>query len=223
MRVSTLLGLLAVAMVATACGSSAKDDIALSTPEDAVVTWFEAVDVGDVEAATASVHPESLALILGIENSLSHEQLAEYLSQGIPEAMQKSYWASFSEGFTEFADKPLSTLKVGEAEVFVSEGEEFASVPISGGDGADSVVIVRKGIDGTWEVDMVASLGDGFSTLLLDLYDELDASEASSRIRLAYVEVVAPSMWAAMVDGSFGDNFVVTALTIIDHIDEQTG
>ncbi|MCZ7532873.1 MAG: hypothetical protein M5U23_05645 [Acidimicrobiia bacterium] len=223
MRVSAFVGFVAVAMVATACGGSAKDDIPLSTPEDAVVTWFEAVDAGDVEAATASIHPESLALILGIENSVSHEQLAEYLSHGVPEAMQQTYWASFSEGFTEFADRPLSTLKVGEAEAFVSEGEEFASVPVSGGNGSDSVVIVRKAIDGTWEVDMVASLGDGFSTLLLNLYDELDASEASNRIRLAYVEVVAPAMWAAMVDGSFGDDFAVTALTIIDHIDEQTG
>lgn len=222
MRSPTLIGFVAITLIVAACGSTSQDETPPSTPEGAVVTWFEAVDAGDVAAATESIHPESLALILGIENGLSHAQLAEYLSHGVPTAMQETYWASFSEGFTEFADKPLSTLRVGEAETFVSEGEEFASVPISGGDGADSVVIVRMRPDGTWEVDMVASLGDGFSTLLLDLYDELDASEASARIRLAYVEVVAPSMWAAMVDGSFGDNFAVTALTILDHIDQQT-
>jgi hypothetical protein len=75
--------------------------------------------------------------------------------------------------------------------------------------------------DGTWEVDMVASLGDGFSKLLLERYDKLGSDEAAARVRLAYVEVVAPSMWAAMADGSFGDTFATTALTILARIAED--
>lgn len=222
MRTRYVIGLVACAVALAGCGTAAEDEIPHSTPEGAVVSWFDAVDAGDVEAASAAVHPESLALILGIENDVPIEQLADYISHGVPVEMQRTYWASFSDGFTEFADKPLSTLTVGKADIFVSEGEEFASVPISAGPGADSVVIVRKRADGTWEVDMVASLGDGFSKLLLDLYDELDGSEASTRIRLAYLEVVAPSMWAAMADGSFGDSFAVTALTMLNRIEEQS-
>ncbi len=221
MRKRLLIGFVAVTMVATACSSSGNQGTLPSTPEGVVVTWFDAVDAGDVDAAAASVHPESLALIFGIENSVSHEQLAEYLTNSLPKPLQETYWESFGRGFTEFADKPLSTLIVGEGDRYIAEGEEFASVPISGGAGADSVVITRRTGDGTWQIDMVATLADGFSTLLLDLFDELDASEASSRIRQAYAEVVAPALWAAMVDGSFGDSFAVTALTILDHIDEQ--
>ena len=69
---------------------------------------------------------------------------------------------------------------------------------------------------------MVASLGDGFSKLLLERYDELGSDSAAVRIRLAYVEVVAPSMWAALADGSFGDSFARTALTILDRIAEDS-
>jgi len=222
MHARLLLVFLAVALIATACGSGdADEDTPHSTPEGAVVSWFDAVDAGEVLAASEAIHPESLALILAIENDITVEELADYLSHGVPLAMQSTYWTSFSQGFTDFANKPLSTLTVGQAEVFESDGEEFASVPISGGPGSDSVVIVRKRADSTWEVDMVASLGDGFSTLLLDLFEELDATEASVRIRLAYSEVVAPSMRAAMTDGSFGDNFAVTALTLLARIDEQ--
>ncbi|MDA2980045.1 MAG: hypothetical protein O3B42_09835 [Actinomycetota bacterium] len=222
MRKRLIIGFVAAAMTASACSGAAEEDVLQSTPEAAVVTWFDAVDAGDVAAASAAIHPETLALILAIENDVPMDQLARFLSEGVPDDLQTSYWNSFSIGFTDFAEKPLSTLTVGRAAVFVSNGEEFASVPISGGPGSDSVVIVRKRVDGTWEVDMVASLGDGFSKLLLDLYEELGSDEASARVRLAYSEVVAPSMWAALVDGSFGDNFAVVALTILDRIEKET-
>jgi hypothetical protein len=218
----TYVGVLLIAVVAASCSSTSAPDEALSTPEGAVVTWFEAIDSGDVEAASLAIHPESLALIFAIENDIPIETLAGYLSNGVPLDLQSSYWQSFSVGFTDFAEKPISTLSVGQAERFVSEGEDFASVPISGGPGADSVVIARMRADGTWEVDMVASLGDGFSKLLLERYDELGSDEAAVRVRLAYVEVVAPSMWAAMADGSFGDAFTRTALTILDRIREDS-
>jgi hypothetical protein len=221
MRKVTLLGVVLIAVVSASCSSTPEPDEALSTPEGAVVTWFEAIDSGDAEAASYAIHPESLALILAIENDISTEQLADHLSAGVPLEIQSSYWRSFSLGFTDFAAKPISTLSVGRADRFVSEGEDFASIPISGGPGSDSVVIARMRADGTWEVDMVASLGDGFSKLLLERYDELGSDEAAARVRLAYIEVVAPSMWAAMADGSFGETFATTALTILARIAED--
>jgi hypothetical protein len=222
MRNTTYIGVLILAVAMAACSSDTPPDEALSTPEGAVVSWFEAIDAGDVEAASDAIHPESLALILAIENDISVEELADHLSSGVPLDLQSSYWTSFSLGFTDFAAKPISTLLVGQADRFVSEGEDFASVPISAGPGSDSVIIARMRADGTWEVDMVASLGDGFSKLLLERYDALGSDEAASRVRLAYVEVVAPSMWAAMADGSYGDSFARTALTILDRIAEDT-
>ena len=129
----TLLGVALIAVVSASCTSTPEPDEALSTPEGAVVSWFEAIDSGDAEAASQAIHPESLALILAIENDISTEQLADHLSAGVPLDLQSSYWRSFSRGFTDFASKPISTLSVGRADRFVSEGEDFASIPISGG------------------------------------------------------------------------------------------
>jgi len=214
-----IIGVGAFALMLAACSSSPAALPEHATPEGAVVSWFDAVDSGDVETASATIQPESLALIMGIENDISTAELSEYLSRGVPLDLQKSYWKSFSEGFTEFADKTLSSLTVGQADEFVSEGETFASVPVTGGPASGSVIIVRQRLDGSWEVDMVASLGDGFSKLLLDRYERLGAGEDESRIRLAYLEVVEPSLWAAMADGSFGDDFARTALTLLSRID----
>ena len=218
-RIAVWVG--AFALVAAGCSSSTSEIAQHATPEGAVVSWFNAVDGGDVERASAAIQPESLALILGIENGISTEDLAAYLSHGVPLELQRSYWQSFSDGFTEFANKPISSLTVGQAEQFVSEGETFASVPVTSGPTTSSVVIVRQRRNGSWEVDMVASLGDGFSKLLLDRYEELGSGEAQDRIRIAYAEVVEPSLWAALADGSFGDAFARTALTLLNRIEQD--
>jgi len=212
----------ALAVVASACSSESTDGTSPhSTAEASVVAWFDAIEAGDVETASESVHPESMALVFAIENNITNEELASYISHGVPLALQKSYWESFRKGFTEFAQKPLSALSVGAAEAFVSNGETFASVPVSSGTAGETVVLVRERPDATWEVDMVATLGDGFSKLLLDEYETLGSSDSDARIRLAYAEVVSPSMWAALAGGEFGDDFARTALTLIDRIENS--
>jgi len=216
-RTYTLL--LVVSIVAAACSAAEPVPTGHDTPERAVVAWFEAVDAGDAEAASRAVHPKSLALILGIENALSLETTVAYLTDGVPIDVQDGYWRSFSEGFTDFSSRPISTLTVGQASLFTSEGEEFASIPISGGPAADSIVITRMRQDGSWEVDMVASLGDGFANLLLSAYNGLPEGEAGDIVRNAYAETVVPSLWAAMADGSFGEDFARSALALIDRVE----
>jgi len=215
------LPLVIVAVVAAACSSAPVEPAGHENPEGAVVAWFEAVDGGSAVDASSAIHGESLALILGIENGLDTGVVAGYLDEGVPLDVQAAYWGSFADGFVEFASRPLSTLTVGESTRFTSEGVEFASVPVTGGAGRGSVVITRMGDDGSWEVDLVASLGDGFAQLLASGYDELPDDEDGDRVRLAYVTTVVPSLWAAMTDGSFGDDFTRTALAIIDSVDRR--
>ncbi|RLE15859.1 MAG: hypothetical protein DRJ28_03005 [Actinobacteria bacterium] len=214
-----VLPLVLVAVVAAACSSAPVEPDGHENPERAVVAWFEAIDNDDAEGASSATHAETLALILGIENDLDAAAIAAYLDDGVPMETQASYWASFAAGFVEFASRPISTLTVGESERFTSEGVEFASVPISGGPGSGSVVIARMRADGLWEVDLVASLGDGFAQLLASEYDDLPNTSEGDRVRLAYSETVVPSLWAAMADGSFGDDFTRTALAIIGKAD----
>jgi hypothetical protein len=210
--------LLFFAVAVAACSSASSAPVGHENPEHAVVAWFDAVDAGDAITASGAINAESLALILSIENDLNADVLADYLDDGVPLDIQASYWSSFSDGFTEFSSRPISTLTVGESEAFSSEGVEFASVPISGGAGNESVVITRKTSDGTWQVDLVASLGDGFTRLLANEYDALPAGESGERIRLSYELVVVPSLWAAMTVGTFGDDFARTALALIEEV-----
>ncbi len=210
--------LLLPAVVVVACSFAPTTAVGHENPERAVVAWFDAVDTGDAITASGAVNAESLALILSIENDLQPEVLADYLDNGVPLDVQASYWSSFSAGFTEFSSRPISTLTVGESETFTSEGVEFASVPVRGGAGNESVVIARKTSDDTWQVDLVASLGDGFTQLLASEYDALPASEAGERIRRSYAVVVVPSLWAAMTDGTFGDDFTRAALALIESV-----
>lgn len=207
--------LIACALVAVACSGS-DEPSGHSTPERAVVAWFDAIDAGDSQAATDAVHDEGLALILAIENDLDLGTTASYLDNGIPAAVRNAYWASFAEGFSTFASRPISTLTVGESSVFTAEGWEYAAVAVSGGVGADSMVFTRQTDDGSWEVDIVATLADGFASLLVDLYDGLDGSDDAAVVRAAYAETVVPAMWAAMGDGAFGDEFNRIALTLVD-------
>lgn len=211
--------LLVLAVAAAACSSTPEEQAGFETPERAVVVWFDAIDGDDHEAASEAVHAESLALILGIENGLDSTTIAAYLDEGIPPAVQSAYWISFAEGFVEFASRPISTLTVGESTEFTVEAIEFASVPVRVGPGGESIVLTRQHEDGSWEVDLVASLGDGFATLLASGYELLPDDVSGDRVRLAFAETVVPSLWAAMADGSYGDGFTRTALALIDRIE----
>jgi len=213
-----VLPLLVLAVVAAACSSASPEPPGHENPEAAVVAWFKAVDGGDAVTASSAIHAESLALILGIENDLETDVVAEYLDTGVPLQVQASYWSSFSSGFTEFSSRPISTLTVGESKRFAAEGVEFASVPVGGGASERTVVITRMTPEGTWQVDLVASLGDGFTQLLASEYDSLPSNESGDRVRLSYATVVVPSLWAAMTDGSFGDDFSRSALALIESV-----
>lgn len=213
------LALLACAVVLGSCSGAGDVAGGHETPERAVVAWFDAIDAGAVQDASDSVHDGSLALILAIENDLDTATTAEYLTDGVPLGVQDGYWSSFAEGFSAFASRPISTLTVGESESLTVEGEEYAMVPISSGPAARSVVFTRQRSDGSWEVDVVATLADGFATLMVDLYDELDGSEDAATIRDAFTDTVVPAMWAAMAGGEFGDEFNRVALTLVGSVE----
>ncbi len=215
----TLTLVVALAIVASACSDSSADPAGHDSPERAVVAWFEAIDAGNPDAASDAVHNGSLTLILAIENDLDEATTADYLDTGVPIEVQAVYWSSFREGFSQFASRPVSTLTVGESELVVGGGHQFARVPIAGGQGASSVVFTRQVADGSWEVDLVATLADGFSSLLADRYDRLGSSEDASIIRAEFVDTVAPAMWAAITDGAFGEDFDRIALTLIGQIE----
>ena len=217
----TILLIAGLAIALSACSSGDAEPSGHETPERAVATWFEAIDAGDAESASGAIHPHSLALILGTENDLPADVTSGYIENGVPIEVQRGYWTSFAEGFSTFASRPVSTLAVGQAAAFTSEGVEFARVPVSGGQAVESIVITRMRDDGTWEVDMVATLADGFAKVLLVAYTDLPEGASGDLIRDAYKATVLPSMWAAMAESDFGEEFARSALALIEQIDSD--
>lgn len=216
-----LLSLFAsVALVAVACGGDADTEpAAAAVPSEAVARWFEAVDAGDVRALDAVVIDGSLAFVLALENRFEVAQTAALVDDGVPDDVAATYWESFANGFSEFSGRPVGTLTVGDYREFESEGETFAAVSVRGTTDRGAIVFTRKLEDGTWAVDLVATLSPGFVGLLRRNLEELPQGEDADRVRLAYRTVIAPSIWAALSAGEFDDAFARDALNLLEAID----
>ena len=207
-----------IALVGAACGSDASEPEAPRVPSEAVARWFSAVEDGDAAAAGAVVVDGSLALVLALENKLTPAQTAELIASGVPASVATDYWHSFSEGFSDFAGRPIGTLTVGDYREFESEGQMFAAVTVRGSGDATSVVFARQESE-TWAVDLVATLGPGFVGPMQRDLEMLPADEDGERIRVAYRDVVAPSLWAALAASEFDDAFAREALSLLEDID----
>jgi hypothetical protein len=213
-----VLLLTAITLAGSACGSGEPEPAAPTVPSQAVVRWFSAVEDGDAAAAGAVVVDGSLALVLALENKLTPPQTAEMISSGVPANVATDYWHSFSEGFSDFAGRPIGTLTVGDYREFESEGRRFAAVTVRGSADTSGVVFARQE-DDVWAVDLVATLGPGFVGPMQRDLENLPADEHGERIRVAYRDVVAPSLWAALAAGVFDDAFSREALSLLESID----
>jgi hypothetical protein len=218
MRRSLLL--LTLCLLVAACGSSNEPGPEPAVvPSEAVVRWLEAVENGDIAEATATTVDGSLAIVLALENGMDAGETADLVDDGVPDEMASSFWNSFAVEFVSFAGRPLSTLRVGEYTEFASEGATYAAVSITGRSDADAVVFTRLEDDGGWAVDLVATLGAGFLEVMERTYDSLPDSDDGGRVRDAYREVVAPSLWAALAAGDSNDDFTRDALGLLERID----
>jgi hypothetical protein len=190
-----------------------------AVPSEAVVRWLEAVDQGDVTEAAATTVDGSLAMTLALENAMAADQMADLVTNGVPEAMASSYWASFAEGFEDFAGRPLSTLSVGAHTEFDSEGSTYAAVTVTGRADSEALVFTRLEDDGGWAVDLVATLSSGFLEVMVRTYEELPNSAAGDTVRAAYRDLIAPSLWATLAAGEADDAFTRDALGLLERID----
>ena len=66
---------------------------------------------------------------------------------------------------------------------------------------------------------VVATLGPGFVGPMQRDLEMLPADEDGERIRVAYRDVVAPSLWAALAASEFDDAFAREALSLLEDID----
>jgi hypothetical protein len=211
MKVVALVVLI-VGVVAGGCGSS--DGDTESSPPAVVAAWAEAVDVRDFEAATDAVFEPSLVIVMAAENSLPASDVVAMLEDGVTPAAAAAYWSSFREGFDAFAGRPIATLNVGASTNVEAGNEQWAAVTISVQEEASAPAFTRDA-DG-WEVDLVATLAQGFVEPLAGYLESLPDDDDGQTVRDAYTTVVVPAMWAAIDAGGHGDDFARRALALIE-------
>jgi len=197
-RIATFV--LLAAMVAACSGGGEVDTTVAVTATDpvaAVRQWIDALAAARYVEALALVEPAGLAVVVAVENSLDPDQLATLLADGIPTDLAASYWSSFIESFAAFRKLPLGSVTEGEATEFDIEGVTFAAVTIEAGEGSGEV-IARRRDDGTWRVDMAATVGPGLSsTIADDLPAGLEGSGGDT-VAAAYETAVVPGLSAAL-------------------------
>lgn len=176
----------ALTVITVACGG-ATDETTVpsgpSFPSVAVDEWLDALVGGDAVEASARVEPIGVSLILGIENDLSDDELAELLESGWTSELQRSFWSSFSADFAVFAGGPLDELVVGRHTDLATPSGRFALVRIEQGAGGGSVV-TRAAPDGTWAVDLLATLGGAFAPLLFERLTDVDPADPAGTLIL---------------------------------------
>jgi hypothetical protein len=203
---------LALVLAATACGASEEDPE--SSPPAIVAGWAEAVEGREFEAATATVFEPSMVIVLAAENNLPAADTAAMLSDGVTPAVAAAYWSSFRDGFDAFAGRPISTLNVGASEEVEAGDVRWAVVTVRAQEEASAPVFTRD--DGTWLVDLVATLASGFIEPLDAYLESLPDDADGDEVRRAYVDVVVPALWAAIEAGGHDDDFARRALALIE-------
>lgn len=199
MRRMLILSVLLVVTASCTNGGETETTVAVTArqPGAAVQQWIDALGAGrDTEAHTL-VEPAGLAVVIAVENRLEPDQLATLLTDGIPASLRASYWASFADSFATFRGMALSAVTVGEAATFDIEGIAFAAVTIRAGDGSGEV-ITRGAEDGTWQVDMVATVGPGLASAIADDLPAGLESDGGDAIAAAYHAAVIPGLSAAL-------------------------
>jgi hypothetical protein len=213
MSMKTLLPLfLALAMAATACGTS--EDSQESSPPAIVAGWAEAVEGRAFDVATAAVFEPSMVIVLAAENDLPASETAAMLSDGVTPAVAAAYWSSFRDGFDAFAGRPISTLNVGSSEEVEAGDVRWAVVTVRAQEDASAPVFTRD--EGGWLVDLVATLAPGFVEPLAAYLESLPDDADGDAVRQAYVDVVVPALWAAIEAGGHDDDFARRALALIE-------
>ena len=205
---------LALVLAATACGASEEDP--QSSPPAIVAGWAEAVEGRDFEAATAAVFEPSMVIVLAAENNLPVADTAAMLSDGVTPAVAAAYWSSFRDGFDAFAGRPISTLNVGASEEIKAGDVRWAVVTVRAQEDASAPVFTRD--DGSWLVDLVATLASGFIEPLDTYLESLPNDADGDEVRRAYVDVVVPALWAAIEAGGHDDDFARRALALIEAV-----
>lgn len=216
MRMRLLVAIAVLASVAPACGADpgASSTTLLPAPDLVVREWLAAIDEVDAVALDGLVASASLAFVIGIESRLAPDEIAELAEAGPSSDVVAAFWTSFDRAFTDIDGADFTSLAVGSSRVFDAGGARFAAVTLGSGD-RSTEVLVRRSVEGRWEIDVLATVGSGLVVPLTDLA----ARATADRFRTLFDQWVLPGLEAAArVDG---DPLVADAVRDLRVVFEQ--
>lgn len=189
---------IAAVMLVSACGEGGGSSTTtrLPAPEIVVDEWVSAVGQGDTAALSSIVASESLSFVIGIESRLAPAEITTLIDEGLPDQLVTGFWTSFGDAFTAIDGTAVGDLTVGGTREFDAGGARYSAVTV--GDGVRTTeILVRRNLDGAWQVDLLATVGGGLTVQLVELAGE----PADDRFRTLFEQWAIPAVEAA----AFGD------------------
>ena len=201
-------------MLVTACSSDPAEQTVtepLLAPATVTDLWLDAVVAGDADAVTDLVEPTGLAVVAGVENSVSSDELVGLLNGGFAGDLATGYWVTFRDDFSAIRGGTIESLVVGD-EMPIEGKPDYTSVAVSLDDTA-GLVILRRSESG-WRVDHAATVGPALVVQLGDYLESALSGDNAIPIAEAYRTAIIPALDAAIAldesnaDLVFGNEFM---------------
>jgi hypothetical protein len=206
--------LLILALLTTACSSDPAEQT-VSEPLQAPVTvtdlWLDAVVAADADALADLVEPVGLAVVAGVENSVSSNEMVGLVNGGFAGDLATGYWTTFRDDFSAIRGGSLDRLVVGE-ETPIPGAPNYTSVVVSLDDTTGLVILRRTESD--WRVDLAATVGPALVGQLGAYLESALSGDNAIPIADAYRDAIIPALDAVvMLDESnsdlvFGNEFM---------------
>ncbi len=187
--------LVATGLVFAACsGSSDVDEPVNTYPTGTVREWLVAVSARDVTRLVDVVDQDSLVLVIAIENQIPVDDIERMLVQGLAPETVADYWVSFAGAYGTYTGLALDSVTVRGFEQFAVDDVVFAHVAV--GDENDPGSVFTRSYDGTWRVDLVATLGDALFPLIEDFVSTIPSGSTGDQLRAELQDVLIPALQA---------------------------
>ncbi len=202
--------------------TTAAPPIGAPSPLAAVEAWVDGLVTGDTAAVAALVSDDQLAILIAIDNGLDGTATAQLVRGGISDELRLGYWDSFREGFAEFGDAPLDDLSLGEVVRFEAPGGVYAAVEAGFSTRIGSTeIIAREAADGTWQVDLLATIGASLVRPLRTMLAEMPSGDDGLIVR-GLLQTAVPSLLASLERPAVADlpaEFVLEIESLVQLLD----
>lgn len=185
---------------------------AAASPVEAVEQLRSSLAAGDFDAAGKLAVPEQ-AILATMAEGASPSLIASSLEGG-DEEISANFWSGFAQGAGEVLNGDVTVEDSGS----VSERDiEFHLVGVTP-EGGEERLLVTRDIDGH-RIDLFASFGAGLAEGLISPVELLiGSSSADSRVILAALQDVVPSLLVAATDPSLSPESVQRILQLVELI-----